>query len=83
MNLETLLKIHTNLCYFVTASPKTIQSLNFFFTISMIFLKMGKHSNFRISSFQVVDARRILQFQRKTEKFQRVFMVFGDAVTKL
>ena len=29
---------------------------------------MGKHSDFRISSFQVVDAWRILQFKRKTEK---------------
>ena len=27
---------------------------------------MGKHSDFRISSFQVVDARLILQFKRKT-----------------
>ena len=40
-----------------------------FFTISVKFLKMGKHSDFRISSFQVVDAWRILQFKRKTEKF--------------
>ena len=30
---------------------------------------MGKHSDFRISSFQVEDAWRILQFKRKTEKF--------------
>ena len=36
--------------------------------ISVIFLKMGKDSDFRISSFQVVDAGRILQFNRKTEK---------------
>ena len=28
---------------------------------------MGKHSDFRISSFQVVDAWRILLFKRKTE----------------
>ena len=27
---------------------------------------MGKHSDFRISAFQVVDARQILQFKRKT-----------------
>ena len=38
--------------------------------ISVIFLKTGKHSDFRITSFQVVtDALRILQFKRKTEKF--------------
>ena len=54
MTLETWLKIHTNVCNFVTASPKTILTLNFFM-ISVIFLKMGKHSDFRISSFQVVD----------------------------
>ena len=30
---------------------------------------MGKHSDFRISSFQVVEALRISQFKRKTEKF--------------
>ena len=30
---------------------------------------MGKNSDFRISSFQVVDAWRILQLKRKTEKF--------------
>ena len=29
---------------------------------------MGKHSNFQISSFQVVDVWRILQFNRKNEK---------------
>ena len=36
---------------------------------SVISLKTGKHSDFRISSFQVVDAWRILQFKRKTENF--------------
>ena len=30
---------------------------------------MGKHSDFQISSFQEVDAWRIFQFKRKTEKF--------------
>ena len=30
---------------------------------------MDNHSDFRISSFQVVDAWRILQFKRKTETF--------------
>ena len=30
---------------------------------------MGKHSDFRISSLQVVDAWRILLFNRKTEKY--------------
>ena len=46
---------------------------------------MGKHGNFRISFFQVVDAWRILQFDRKAEKYfkDRVYMVFGDPITKL
>ena len=35
---------------------------------------MGKHSDFRISSFQVEDAWRILQFNRKTEKYFKEFM---------
>ena len=30
---------------------------------------MGKHSDFRISSFQVEDSWRILQSNRKTEKY--------------
>ena len=44
--------------------------------ISVIFLKMGKHSGFRISSFQVVDAWRILQLNRKTEKYFKEFIWF-------
>ena len=49
--------------------PPKSYNLLIFFTISVIFLKMGKHSDFRINSFQVVDAWRILQFNRKTEKY--------------
>ena len=61
-----------------------INKLFIFFMISVIFLKMGKHSNFQISSFQVVDVWRILQFNRKNEKYFKEFiMVLGDAVTKL
>ena len=72
-----------NLCNFMTTSPQNHINSYFFFTISVIFLKMGKHSDFLLSSFQVVEAWRILQFKRKTEKFWRVYMVLGDAVTKL
>ena len=49
--------------------PLKPHKLLIFFTNSVIFLKMGKHSDFRISSFQVEDAWRILQFKRKTEKY--------------
>ena len=62
-----MVKVHTNVCNFVTASPT--YKLLIFFTISVIFPKMSKHSNFRISFLQVVDAWRILQFDRKTEKY--------------
>ena len=34
---------------------------------------MSKHSDFRISSFQVADAWKILQFNRKTEKYFKEF----------
>ena len=37
---------------------------------------MGKLSDFRIRSFQVVDAWRILQFNRKTEKYFKEFIWF-------
>ena len=53
MDLEIWFKIHTNLSNFVTASPKTIQTL-YFFTISLIFLKIGKHIDFHLSCFQIV-----------------------------
>ena len=38
---------------------------------------MGKHGDFRISAFQVVGAWRILQFNRKTEKYFKAYMVWG------
>ena len=53
-----------------------------FFTISVIFLKMGKHSDFRISSFQVVDVRRILQFNRRIEKYFKEFIWFWRTMKK-
>ena len=56
--------------------PAKPYKLLIFFTISVIFLKMGKHSDFQISSFQVVDAWRILQLQRKTKKYFKEFILF-------
>ena len=68
MTLETWLRaIQTSVV--LRQHPPKPYKLLIFFTISVIFLKMGKHSDFRISSFQVVDALRISQFKRKTEKF--------------
>ena len=54
MTLATYLKIHAKVCNFMTVSPQNHIN-SYFFMISVIFLKMGKHSDFRISSFQVVD----------------------------
>ena len=47
------------------------------FTISVILLKIGRHSNVRISSLRVVDAWRILQINRKTEKYFKEFLHGG------
>ena len=53
--------------------------------ISVLFLKMCKHSDFLISSFQVVDAWHILQWNRKTEKYFKEFIQLekwlGSAIT--
>ena len=55
MDLEIWFKIHTNVSNFETASPKIIQTHKIFM-ISVILFKMGKHSNFHLSYFQIVDA---------------------------
>ena len=47
-----------------------------------MFLKTVKHSDFRISSFQVVDAWRILQFKRKTEILKSLYG-FGGRFHKI
>ena len=46
---------------------------------------MGKHSDFRFSSFQEVDAWRILKFKWKTEKYFKSLYGFGvgDTVSKV
>ena len=73
MTLETWLKIHTNDCK-LWQPPQKPYKLLIFFTISVIF--MGKHSDFRISSFQVVYAWRILQFNWKNEIYLKGFIWF-------
>ena len=59
-----------------------INKLFTFFMISVIFLKMGKHSNFQISSLQVVDVWRILQFNRKNEKYFKEFIWFWGTLSQ-
>ena len=54
MDFCTWVKIHTNVSKFLTASPKIILTLIFSFTISLIFIKMGKYSDFPLSYFQIV-----------------------------
>ena len=56
MDLETWLKIPTNVSNFETTSPKTICKLLKFFIISVILFEMGKHSDFYLSFFQIVGA---------------------------
>ena len=52
--------------------------------ISVIFLKMGKHGDFRISSFQVVDAGRILQFNKKIKNILKsLYAGFGGRCHKI
>ena len=53
MNFEIQFKIHTSISNFETASPKTIFKI---FMISAILLKMGKHSDFHLSFFQIIGA---------------------------
>ena len=50
--------------------------------ISMVIFKMGKHSDFCLSFFQIVGARRDFTAVIKvTEYFNlRVYMVLGEAV---
>ena len=52
MDLETWFEIHTNVSNFVTASPKTIQTLYFYDFCNI--LKIGKHIDFHLSYFQIV-----------------------------
>ena len=49
MDLEIWFKRHTNVSNFETASPNSIETL----MISVIVLKMGKHSDFHLSLFQI------------------------------
>ena len=51
--------------------------------ISVIFLKIGKHSDFQISSFREVDAWWILISKWKTEKYFKSFYGFGGRCHKI
>ena len=44
---------------------------------------MGRDSDFRISSFQEVDAWRILKFKWKTEKYFKSLYSFGGRCHKI
>ena len=51
--------------------------------ISVILFKMGKHRDFHLSLFQIVGASRDFTVGTKLTKNLRVYMVLGDAVSKL
>ena len=55
MDVEIWFKIHTNISNFETTSPKIILTLKIFM-LSVILFKMGKHSDFHLSFFQIVGA---------------------------
>ena len=44
---------------------------------------MGRHSDFRISSFEVVDAWRILQEKKQNWKFLKSLYGFGGCCHKI
>ena len=84
MDLETWLKIPTNVSNFETASPKTICKLLKFFIISVILFKMGKHSDFYLSFFQIVGAWRDFTVVTKLMKnFKSLIYGFGGRCLKI
>ena len=52
IGLETWFKIHTNVCNVETVTPPKPYKLLHFFLISMILLRMGKHTIFISTSFK-------------------------------
>ena len=85
-----LQNIHANVSNFETGSPKILSTLNFL-TTSVILFKMGKHSDFHLSFFQVVSAWRNFAVVTKLIKKNKTIYVFfffffffpGDAVPNL
>ena len=57
--------------------------LLFFIMISVILFKMGEHSNFHLSSFQIVGAQRDFTVVTKLIRNLRFYIVLGDALSKL
>ena len=82
MDLEIWFKIHTNVSNFETASPKTIQTLKIFM-ISVIVLKMGKHSDFHLGFFQIEVTWRDFTAVTKLMKNFRSFYGFGGHCLKI
>ena len=82
MNLEIWFKIHTNVSNIETASPKIIWTLKFFM-ISVIFYKMGNHSNFHLSFFQIVGAWQNFTVVTKLIKNLKSLYVFWRVSQKL
>ena len=59
--------------------PQNHVNSHFFFTVSVLFIKMGKHSDFPLSYFQIVS--EWLDFT--VTKLQNVYMGLRDTVKKL
>lgn len=82
MVLETWFKIHTKVFNFVTvqtASPKPYKLLNVFI-IPVLLFKMGKHSDFNLTFFLIVDRWHYLFSCHKTDKKNKSLYGLGDAI---
>ena len=56
MDFEIWFKIHTNVSNFETASPAKSYKLLNIFMISVILIKMSKHSDFNLIFYQIEGA---------------------------
>ena len=80
-----MLKIHTNVSNFETASPKIAKPYKLlkFFMISAILFKMGRHSDFHLSFFQIVGAWRDFTVVTKLMKNFKSLYGFGGRCLKI
>ena len=83
MDLEILFKIHTNVSNFEKASPKTMQTLKIFYQfcdnckiLSCTFYLKG--DEMKIATFA-----HFKEYHGNHKKILRVYMILGDAVSKL
>ena len=74
MTLETWLKIYTNVCNYVTASPKTINSLKYF-SVFLLNCKIGHASTTRKELIRKSLCLSI--FRNITEVMKKIKSLYG------